>query len=122
MGGKTVLVVDDSQFSRMVTRRIIARFFPDWAVIEAGDGDAALAGTAAEGFDFALIDITMPGPDAFLVAQRLRERHPRANISMLTANVQGPVRAKAQAAGFGFIAKPVNEKTIVAFLKGREAT
>ena len=43
-----LLIVDDSRTSRMLIRGLIAQLRPDWRLVEAGNGDEALAAVEAE--------------------------------------------------------------------------
>ena len=43
MSQKTMLIVDDSRLSRMLVRNFVIEHKPDWNLIEAENGDEALA-------------------------------------------------------------------------------
>lgn len=118
MGGKRVLVVDDSAFARRIVRIIIEGAHPDWTIVEAATGEEAVATAAANPPDFALVDMNMPGIDGLTAARQLLRDHPRAAIALLTANIQEPIRQQAAAAGIGFIAKPAKTEKILDFLDG----
>lgn len=51
----------------------------------AATGDDGLARGLAGSHDAALLDVMLPGVDGFTICRRLRERHPRLGILMLTA-------------------------------------
>ena len=112
----TVLLVDDSRISRLLTRAIISRHYPQWQILEAESGEDAL--TTAQGHDvqFMLVDHLMSGMDGLQAAAMLRDQHPEARLSLLTANIQDTMKERAEAAGFGFMTKPLREDQIVAFL------
>lgn len=114
---KKILVVDDSRLSRMMIIAIIKNKYPDWEIFEADCGDAALELCKTIDIDIATLDMNMPGMDGLTLGVELRKLYPNARLSMLTANVQEAVRAKADTAGIGFIEKPVNEERVVNFLK-----
>ncbi len=111
----TVLLVDDSRVSRLMTRSVIARHHPDWEVLEAASGEEALALSTGLAIDFMLVDVNMPGLDGITTATRLKASHPAARITLLTANIQDAVQDKARAAGIGFIGKPITEEKIARF-------
>ena len=113
---KTVLIVDDSAVSRMLVKSSILKAYPDWSVIEEGDAGALMEKPLETEPDFVLVDFMMPNINGLDLAAMLRQRHPRARISLLTANTQELVRDKASELGIGFIAKPVTIERIVAFL------
>jgi len=116
----TVLVVDDSRLSRMMIRAFIAQAYPDWTVIEASNGQEALERTATQTVDLMTIDLNMPGMDGLTLATQLQHKHPTACITLITANIQESVRHRAEAAGMGFIAKPITEDSILACLSSLE--
>ncbi len=114
---KKILVVDDSRLSRMMITAIIKNNYPDWEIYEAEDGDAALKICESLDIDIATLDMNMPGMDGLTLGAKLRELYPNARLSMLTANVQEATRKKADAAGIGFIGKPVTEERVLSFLE-----
>ena len=110
----TVLIVDDSRLSRMMIRTFITQAHPDWTIIEASNGQEALEKTAAQTVDLMTIDLNMPGMDGLTLATRLQHTHPAASITLVTANIQESVRQRAEAAGMGFIAKPITADNVLA--------
>ncbi len=114
---KKILVVDDSRMSRMMISAIIRDKQPEWEIIEAEDGATALKLCESIEIDMATLDFNMPGMDGITLGIELRKQFPNARLSMLTANVQEAAREKAEAAGIGFIGKPVTEEKIVSFLE-----
>ena len=79
-----VLVVDDEpETLKYVGANLRAR---DYDVVTAADGTEALKLADEDVFDLVLLDITMPGPDGFQVAQALRQRS-AVPIIMLSATV-----------------------------------
>jgi DNA-binding response OmpR family regulator len=61
-----------------------------YTVVEAGSGEEALDiyDNDPEGFDIALLDISMPGMDGFTLCKELRKRSETLGIIMLTARTQ----------------------------------
>src|SRR5215475_11064908 len=112
----TVLIVDDSRLSRMMIRTFITQAHPDWTIIEASNGQEALDKTATLPVDVITVDLNMPGIDGLTLATTFKNRYPAAYITLLTANIQDRVRHVAEAAGVGFITKPITEANILAFL------
>lgn len=118
MTSHTILVVDDSRVSRMLIRAIIAHADPQAVVIEASNGDEALAKTQSTSITIATLDLNMPGMDGLVLAKELLQRFPKAKIGLLTANIQQMVREKADALGINFISKPITEEKILSFIYG----
>ena len=116
----TVLIVDDSRLSRMMIRTFITRVHPDWTIIEASNGQEALEKTATLTVDIMTVDLNMPGIDGLTLATQFKDRYPAAHITLLTANIQDRVRHVAEAAGLGFITKPITEDNLLAFIAGVE--
>ncbi len=118
MAAKTVLLVDDSRVARMMTRHVIEVSRPDWTVIEAACGEDALALLAETTPDFVVLDVNMPGIGGLETARRMKQTAPALPITLLTANIQDPVRQQAATLGVGFLNKPLREDALLAFLAG----
>lgn len=118
MAAKTVLLVDDSLVARMLARAVVEKLHPDWAIVEVVDGEAAIAAARIHPPDVILLDVNMPGMGGIAAAGQLRALAPAAAITLVTANIQDPIRRQAEAMGIGFLAKPLNEEALAAFLAG----
>lgn len=116
----TMVIIDDSRLSRMLIRAFVTQTYPDWNIIEASDGHEALEKTSALNVDAMTIDLNMPGIDGLTLATTFRTKYPQAHITILTANIQDSVRHRAEAAGVGFLVKPITENNVLAFLAGME--
>lgn len=85
---KRILIVEDEaairEFEAINLKRV------GYTVEEAGSGEEALDiyDTDVEGFDIALLDISMPGMDGFALCKELRKRSETLGIIMLTARTQ----------------------------------
>lgn len=85
---KRILIVEDEtairEFEAINLKRV------GYNVEEAGSGEEALEiyDSDAEGFDIALLDISMPGMDGFTLCKELRKRSETLGIIMLTARTQ----------------------------------
>lgn len=118
---KTVLLVDDSRVARMMTRRMIETDRPGWTIVEAATGEEALELYARVLPDFVIMDVNMPGIGGIEATRRLKSVYPEALVTMLTANIQDPVRDQAEEMNVGFMAKPVRGDVLMAFLSVDEA-
>lgn len=118
---RTILLVDDSRVARLMTRKIVEAAHSDWTVLEACCGEDALDVAATTPPDFIVLDLNMPGIGGMETAKRMKEVAPNAKITMLTANIQEPIRQQAEDLGVGFISKPLREDVLLAFLGGLKA-
>jgi putative two-component system response regulator len=106
---KRILIVDDDDATRTVTRALVAANGHEAEV--AADGLEGLA-KARLGIDLVLLDVVMPGLDGFEVCRRMR-KDPLARdipIIMLTSMASFDDRLNAVEAGANdFIAKPIDD-------------
>lgn len=85
---KRILIVEDEvairEFEAINLKRV------GYNIVEAGSGEEALEiyDNDFEGFDIALLDISMPGMDGFTLCKELRARSETLGIIMLTARTQ----------------------------------
>ncbi len=85
---KRILIVEDEvairEFEAINLKRV------GYTVVEAGSGEEALEiyDSDLEGFEIALLDISMPGMDGFALCKELRKRSETLGIIMLTARTQ----------------------------------
>lgn len=101
-----ILIVDDSSVSRMMIRGRVAGLQPEWDVIEAANGDDAIALVASEQPDFLTMDVNMPGMSGFDAVERIRQVNQKVKIAILTANIQASSRERAEQLGVFFVQKP----------------
>lgn len=106
-----ILVVDDDPINRLVARILIeAR---GYQVVEAEDGDAALAAYAdADDIGLVLMDLAMPGMDGLAATRNLRSTSRRGAtvpIVALTRHIDDDSRRNCFDAGMnGFLPKPIS--------------
>lgn len=85
---KRILIVEDEAAIREFEAINLQRV--GYTVAQAGSGEEALEiyDNDADGFDIALLDISMPGMDGFALCKELRKRSETLGIIMLTARTQ----------------------------------
>lgn len=85
---KRILIVEDETAIREFEAINLNRV--GYKTVEAGSGEEALDiyDNDSEGFDIALLDISMPGMDGFALCKELRRRSQSLGIIMLTARAQ----------------------------------
>ena len=103
---KRLLIVDDSKVSRMLVINFIRALRPDWVCSEAGNGAEALQLALASSFDYATLDMNMPGMDGLELATRFRTECPGMKVCLLTANIQEDIQNRAKSLNVGFVEKP----------------
>jgi len=117
MSDDKILIVDDSRLSRMMIKGFTLAAKPDWGIIEAEDGNDALAKSEGQEITWMTVDYNMPGMDGLTLCIELRERFPNARIALLTANIQDSVKERADKIGVAFIQKPVTEDKIKSYIE-----
>ena len=110
------LVVDDSRMSRMMLKKIIFTAYPEWGILEAGDGQEAIDLAKGKELDIILLDYNMPVMDGGEAAKILRPKFPDAKIAFLTANIQDSIKSLALELKVDFIPKPITEGKILKYV------
>jgi CheY-like chemotaxis protein len=113
-----VLIVDDSKLARMVVASAFRRVRPEWTLIETSGAEEALSAVTGEHADIALIDFNMPGTDGLELVATIRDSHPNMPIAVVSANLQDEIIARARELNAAFIAKPLTDEALGAFLSG----
>ena len=100
---RLVLVVDDDDMIRRLLRTVLEA--DEIEVVEAPDGDAALAALADLQPTVIVLDVMMPGIDGVEVCRRID--HQKAKVVMLTARDDPELeRAATEAGADAFLTKP----------------
>ena len=105
---KTVLVVDDYDEVRLVTRRALETF--GYRVLEAASGAEAVRVAQSDSPDLILMDLSMPAMDGFATIHQLRRLLGLRDVPVIavSAHTAREIREDALAAGCrDFITKPV---------------
>ena len=113
-----ILIVDDSKLARMVMMSSLRRIRPDWDVVEATSAQEALEATAKGGFDIALVDFNMPGMDGLELISKMRQTDKAIPIAVVSANLQDEIISRARELNAAFVAKPLTDEALGAFLSG----
>jgi len=113
-----VLVVDDSKLARMVMASAFRRLRPDWILTEAVNAEDALLAIASSSVDIALVDFNMPGTDGLELIERIRAINPDMPMAVVSANAQEEIISRARELGAAFVAKPLTDEALAAFLSG----
>lgn len=109
-----VLIVEDSGTNRMILRNRLNKAYYD--VVEAEDGETALALAATAKADLVLLDVMMPGIDGFEVCRQLKADPATLHVPvvMLTALDNREDRVKGLEAGADdFLSKPFEDLALM---------
>jgi two-component system chemotaxis response regulator CheY len=107
-----ILIVDDSQLSRRISRQILEGAGHE--IVEAKDGMAALEMYFLERPALVLLDITMAGMNGIEVLEKLRGIDPGARVVIATADVQKSTRTMTHDGGAcGFVTKPLESDKVL---------
>jgi CheY-like chemotaxis protein len=113
-----VLVVDDSKLARMVMVSALRRIRPDWTLTEVTNADDALTAISAGSVEIALIDFNMPNIDGLELVSRIRTIRPSMPVALVSANIQDEIIGRARELNAAFVAKPLTDEALGAFLSG----
>lgn len=113
-----VLIVDDSKLARMVIASAFRRIRPDWGLTEATNADEALTAISAGSAEIVLVDFNMPEIDGLELVAKIRKIHPTMPVALVSANVQDEIIARARELNATFVAKPLTDEALGAFLSG----
>jgi CheY-like chemotaxis protein len=112
------LTVDDSKLARMMMASAFRRIRPEWQLLEAANADDALDAISAGSVDIALVDLNMPGTDGLALVAKIREKHPSMPVAVVSANIQEEIIARVRELDAAFVAKPLTDDALGAFLSG----
>ena len=111
--GKTILIVDDAAFMRMMLKDILSK--NDFEVVgEAENGKAAVAAYQKLQPDIVTMDITMPEMNGIDAVKEIKAIDASAKVVMVSAMGQQPMVIEAiQAGAVDFIVKPFQPDRVV---------
>ncbi len=119
LGGRRILVVDDSEINRFVVKRSLTNEGADVELSSSGEQALGVLRARSREFDAVLMDIQMPDLDGLTVTRRLRSDlglHDLPAIAF-TAGVLPDEKHQALDAGMNdFLPKPVNLEELVTVL------
>lgn len=100
-----ILIVDDEANHRRSLS--ISLRMEGYEVVEAADGELALATIAEQPVDVVVCDLMMPRVDGLELARRLRYAHPRTRVILMSAyHLTRAQLERAQVGEIGFLPKP----------------
>jgi signal transduction histidine kinase len=116
-GKERILVVDDEELVRMVTKAVLA--YRGYQISEAEDGEDAVEkySKAQPPFDLVLMDLHMPRLNGYDALIRIREINPEAKAVMLSGGVQDPEEGIGQMEKVAFLHKPFENQELVRLVR-----
>lgn len=109
---RSVLVVDDAAFMRMMIRDILTG--DGYVIYEAVSGGDAVEKYAEVRPDLVMMDISMSGMSGLEALRRIRQEDPAARVLMVSALGQQDIIAAALEAGaLDFIVKPFQPSRVL---------
>lgn len=108
MKRKKILIVDDSKVVLTLERSLLSSSYD---LVEARDGEEAVAKAVAERPDLVLLDVVMPKLDGFETCKRLRELPETMAIPIIMVTTRGEaenVEAAYQKGCNDYVTKPIN--------------
>lgn len=104
-GARRILVVDDDRLTRDLLSTVLD--LEEYELVQAADGDEALARAGEQRFDLVLLDVMMPGVNGFEVCQQLKGAVPDTRVVLLTARDTPSDRERGSVAGAdAYLTKP----------------
>ncbi|PKQ15443.1 MAG: two-component system response regulator [Actinobacteria bacterium HGW-Actinobacteria-7] len=113
---RTILVVDDAAFMRMMIRDILIK--EGYTIHEAVNGRDAVEKFAELKPDLTTMDITMPELDGISALKTIRQANPDARVLMVSAMGQQKMIVEALEAGaLDFLVKPFQPTKVLETVK-----
>jgi DNA-binding NarL/FixJ family response regulator len=97
--GTTVLIVDDHEQLRALTRQIVAEASALHIVGEAADGAEAMQLIKALRPAIVLLDLVLPQVNGLEVLRWIKEEHPETKVIIMTVHDEDAYRQAAEASG-----------------------
>jgi DNA-binding response OmpR family regulator len=114
---KKILIVDDSKTVRTLERTLLAA---SYEIVEAEDGEEALAKAVSERPDLILLDIVMPKLDGFETCKRLRALAETKTTPIIMVTTRGEpenVEAGYKLGCTDYVTKPISGAELLAKLR-----
>lgn len=117
MEEKTILLVDDAAFMRMMLKDMLSK--EGYKIVgEAENGSEAVEKFKELSPDLTILDITMPEMDGIEAAKAIKQENANATIIMCSAMGQQAMVIEAiQAGAKDFIVKPFNAERVLEAVK-----
>jgi signal transduction histidine kinase/ActR/RegA family two-component response regulator len=116
-GKENILVAEDDELVRNVTRKILAR--AGFRVTVVDDGEQACRAVAGEDFDLVVLDVVMPGLTCREVIERIRTLRPHLPIQLASGYTAGAnVAELVEMTGIELLPKPFDPDRLLRAVQG----
>ncbi|MCB2184910.1 MAG: PAS domain S-box protein [Deltaproteobacteria bacterium] len=117
-GRRTILIVDDDEFSREAGQRLLQR--EGYRVVLAAGGEEALEliRQGQPAIDLVLLDVSLPGLGGRRSLEQLRELDPTVRVIILGSYAGAKSLAGLVQGTEGFLPKPFNRQNLLAKVRG----
>lgn len=105
----TILIADDSQFMRTILKEIIQGIYPDVIIVEAADGNEAIAQYNTHKPDLLLLDIVMPEKTGIEVLQEIGKNQGKKIVIVSSIGQEETVQQLTELGADAFVTKPFEE-------------
>jgi DNA-binding response OmpR family regulator len=111
---KKILIVDDSKFSGMTTKRSLEELSPDYSILYVDSGETCLDLLKYNSFDVVLLDIEMPNTNGWQVYKKLRENDKLKSIPVVfhTSREDNFSRSLGKILGNAYLQKGIGMKEL----------
>ena len=116
---RTILIVEDDEDARYVMRLELERL--GYLIVEAEDGEKAIAVAEAEHPEIILMDLTLPVMDGIAATHKIRSTEGFNGVPVIavTAHQEMDFREGAKAAGFdAYVTKPIDMNWLSELING----
>jgi CheY-like chemotaxis protein len=109
MNAKQILIVDDNNLILEIMEQQIEYFHPEYQIVLAQNGFAALNSFKRQPFDLVLTDYQMPGMTGIDLAANIRHLSPQTPIVLMSGELsEAEAESKAQELRLdGYLEKPI---------------
>ncbi len=108
---RTILIVDDSAFTRSIHKRIIEA--QGYRTLEAEAGTEAVDLYGRESPDLVMVDLLLPDMDGMEVIREIRKIDPEARLVVCSTDKQRYRKQEARELGVrGYFSKPVDPEAL----------